>query len=233
MNFLKDKKAVIFDLDGLLIDSEPAWYQATTALLKKHGHAHSPELHEKVLGMGQKESIGLFKSLLGIKGDTKELIDERRAYFYADFLKKPVFMAFAGEIVLAASDTGMKLAIATGGHPVEKVQEILKAKGLDTYFPLIVSSDSVKEGKPAPDIYLHTAEKLDVDPEECIVIEDAPNGVTAGKAAGMFVIGVNSDYLLQKKLEEAGADIIAPMLEAILPLFRQGCCRGYENCACA
>jgi len=87
--------------------------------------------------------------------------------------------------------------------------------GLEAYFSVLVSGDDVPKSKPAPDIYLRTAELLHVAPEQCLVLEDAPNGVAAGKAAGMTVIGVNQDENMHKKLKEAKADEVVHTVEEI------------------
>ncbi len=231
IDFLSGKKAALFDLDGLLIDSEPAWDEADALFLKKHDVTGIEKLRKEVLGMGVKEGIELFKKE-GLKGDTEELMQERRATFLEVFLKKPRLLPGAREIIDAVKQSEFKMAIATGGHVADTVRQILKKLDLSG-FEVILSSDEVKHGKPAPDVFLEAAKRLGVTPEEAVVFEDSPNGAKAGKNAGMFVIGVNIDSKLQMALDKAGADIIAPELTAVLPLFKQGCCQGDGQCACA
>ena len=234
MNFLAGKKAVIFDLDGLLIDSEPVWTGTDKAFREKHALPFPSPLSKKSHGMGVRDYMLLMKKE-GLKGDVDALADEYRSLFYDVFLSSDSFtlMEGAGELLQTLKERGMPIAIATGGHTKEKVAELLRKFRLEKAFTLIVSSDEVPVGKPAPDVYLYTAKKLKTDPARCVVFEDSANGVTAGKAAGMTAIGINAVYEYQKQLEDAGADIIAPSLEAIVPLFGNGCCQGYENCACA
>lgn len=232
MDALQNIKAVIFDLDGLLIDSEPAWYEADTAFFAKHGVTFTEELNHKIFGMGLRDGIELLKKEEGLKGNTEELMQGRREAFLKVFLKKPRLLDGAREIVETVHSTGYKAAIATGGHTVDTIKAILKQLNIEKYFKVLVSSDLVEKGKPEPDVYVYTANKLKTDPKHCLVFEDSPNGVKAGKAAGMKVIGVNADFAIQKQLDRAGADIIAPSLEAIVPLFKTGC-GNCENCVCA
>lgn len=205
---------VIFDMDGLLIDSEPFWFDANTKLLAKRGKEYTTEIFRKVVGKGEKEIMELFKAELGISGEIDDLIKERKEYLYESLLKNLVAMEGAGELIEKLSKK-YKLAIATGGHSEQKAREILQALSIDTYFPIIVTSGDVKRGKPYPDIYLLTAEKLHVSPKDCLVMEDAVNGVEAAKAAGMMVFGINKDPWFYSKLQEAGANKVFKYLSEI------------------
>lgn len=207
-------RAVIFDLDGLLIDSKGAWNETDRILLEKRGIRLTEEVLRKVHGTGQKESIEAYKKYSGLEGDTKELIKERREIFY-NLVKNDLRILDGGEEIVRKLSKDFILAIATGGHKKEKVLEILSKFNLATYFPIIVSSDEVLNGKPSPDIYFYTAKKLGVEPKECLVLEDAPNGAIAGKRAGMVVFGVNKDGKIREKLKEAGADKVFSNLKEI------------------
>ncbi|MBI4097216.1 MAG: HAD family phosphatase [Candidatus Levybacteria bacterium] len=236
-DLLYNIKAVIFDLDGLLIDSEPVWRESDEVFRKKYNlqipmpATTARESH----GTGVRDQIRLMQENEGLQGDVDSLAEEYRGEFYKHFLNSLRFALMDGaeSLLEVLKDQEMPIAIATGGHTREKVIELLKKFKLQDTFDIIVSSDEVKVGKPAPDVYMITAKKLNIDPKYCVVFEDSANGVRSGKAAGMKAIGVNSDFALQKRLEEAGADIIAPSLEVIVPLFQKGCCQGNENCACA
>jgi len=210
MNF----KAVIFDLDGLLIDSEPVWNKADELFLQGK---YTQDLKRKILGMGHREIIELFKQEVGLTGDTDELIEKRRELFLNLLMQN--LNLFSGVKDLLGNLTKKKylLAIATGGYSEAKTEEILTKVGIRNYFLTIVSGDEVKRGKPFPDIYVKTAEKLHVETSECLVLEDAPNGIEAAKSAGMTAYGVNIDEEIKRKLKERGADkVFSSLLEVKL-----------------
>lgn len=199
-------KAVIFDMDGVLIDSEPYWKKADAEFFVKHNKKHTSEINKKIMGMGQREIIEYFKKRYGFIGDTYVLISERREILYKQLLPKIKLMTGVKKLIDKIHQKKLALAVATSGHSVEKTVEILKKLRINSYFKTIVSGDDVLYGKPAPDIYLRSGEKLSIEPKNCLVIEDAPSGVKAGKAAGMMVYGVNADEKMRKLLAEAGAD---------------------------
>jgi len=208
-------KAIIFDLDGLLIDSEPAWDKAYYVFLRKHNVADKPKVSGKLTGMGLRDAIKIMVDELGLIGDVDELTEDYRQLFYDVFLKeKRVLMQGVSDLVRKLTGK-YKLAVASGGHTREKCSQILKNIGIDKYFDAVVSSDDVKEGKPAPDVYSQTARLLVVEPQECLVLEDAVNGVISGKAAGMQVIGVNSEASIREQLKEAGADEVYSSLKEV------------------
>lgn len=205
-------RAFIFDFDGLLIDSEPFWDKADTEFLQKRGFEYTDELRVKTLGTGHREATEIFKKTFGIKGNTNTLIAERKEIFYKLLWNDLRLMEGAQGLIEMLFRSDYKLAIATGGHSVDKVQEILTALSLQTYFLVIVSSEEVKHGKPAPDVFLLTAKRLGVDTSACLVLEDAPNGVLAAKKAGMVAVGVNTNSDIRVALQNAGADTVVKNL---------------------
>lgn len=208
-------KAVIFDLDGLLIDSETAvWPKSISEFLGNKGFTYTDTLNEKTRGSGHKETIKAFRKELGLKGNEKELIGEMRSYFYKNFLLNPRLINGAKKLLNELSKKQYLLSIATGLGPRNKVVEMLNALEIDRYFKAIITGDEVKRGKPNPEIYLSTAKELEVQSLNCLVLEDAVNGVLAGKRAGMKVFGVNKDEEIRKKLRKAGADkVFSSLLE--------------------
>lgn len=208
-------KAAIFDLDGLLIDSESIWQETDKELLKRRGIVYRGIVRNKIRGLGQKEVMELFKREFGVAEDTDALISERRAIFYSLAKKGLKLLPGAIEIIKEFHKRGYVLSIATGGHTKEKIEKILAQFSLGNYFSVLVSSDEVKSGKPAPDVYLLTAALLGAQPLNCLVLEDAVNGILAAKNAGMKVFGVNKDLQIRTKLKEAGADKVFSSLEDI------------------
>lgn len=208
--------AAIFDMDGLIIDSEPYWKKADAVFFANHDKKHTPEINKKIMGMGQREIIAYYKKEYGFTGKTEDLIAERRKLLYEFLLPDLSLLKGVSSFVRALHKKKFQLAIATSGHTPRKAREILAKVGLSEYFSVIVSGDDVQKSKPAPDIYLVTAKKLQVDPSQCLVLEDAPNGVTAGKAAQMLVYAVNKKAILRKELQKAGADSVFTSFKEIV-----------------
>lgn len=209
-------KAVIFDFDGVLVDSEPSWDKAYDLFLKKHNVADKPEISDKMTGMGLVDAIRILKSELGIDGKLDDLVHEYRAMFYQIFLKeKDPLMPDTADILERAKGKQLIIALASGGHTKEKLIEILKLCKISDYFSVIVSSDDVARGKPAPDIYIESMRQLSLTSEECLVFEDSVNGVVSAKAAGLAVYGVNSNEKTRNDLTFAGANRVFKNLEEI------------------
>ena len=198
-------KAIIFDLDGLLVDSEPIWHAAYEIFLKNHGVVNKPEVYKKMIGRGLRENMVIARDELGVKGDVEELLGEIRGIFYS-LLSSRRDVLMQGVIELLQKLDSYKLPVATGGHTKDKCSQILKNIGIDKYFDVVVSSDDVDKGKPAPDVYLETIRQLGLSSKGCLVLEDAVNGVVAAKSAGIKVFGVNSNEKIQLELKKAGAD---------------------------
>jgi beta-phosphoglucomutase len=208
-------KAIIFDMDGLLIDSETTvWPKSISEFLLSKGISNSKEAIRKARGSGHRVTIGIFKKDLGLKGDDEELVSEMRSYFFKNFLQNPVLIDGVEEFLKMINEKEYLLAIATGSGPRNEVIELLSELRIKDYFEEIVTGDEITKGKPDPQIYLVTAKKLGINPVECLALEDAANGVLAGKAAGMRVFGVNKDEQARKELEDAGADeVFSSLLE--------------------
>lgn len=211
----KNIKAVIFDMDGLLIDSEPVWDEADKVILGKRGHKRTDEITLKILGTGNKQTIETYKEEFGITDSTEELMEERMISFYEILEEKLSLMEGAQELIKKFSAAGKKLAIATSGSHKEKIGWMLDHLEVTQYFSVIVTGQDIKQNKPAPDIFLKAAKELGYPPVEGLVLEDAPNGVRAGKAAGMRVFGVNKDPNIAKELKKMGADKVFSSLSEI------------------
>lgn len=221
-NLINDARAIIFDVDGLLIDSEPVWQEAMLALLERHNITDNPAVTSQSEGMGVYDGMRLFQKELGLSGKIDDLAKEFRSIFYefynlrvASDSQIAILMPGAADLVKQLS--GQKpLAVATGGHTREKTIEILEKVHLLPYFTEIVSSDQVAHGKPAPDVFQLTAKLLHMLPKDCLVLEDSVNGVVAAKAASMKVIGVNKNPIFKHDLERLKPDVAIESLEELL-----------------
>jgi HAD superfamily hydrolase (TIGR01509 family) len=205
-------RAIIFDLDGVLIDTEPLWVKAYTLWLKNHKLKNDPVVYKLMIGRGLKENMILAKKHLGIRGDIQDLLRDLRGIMYNLISqKKDILMPGVKELLPKLAT--FKLAVATGGHTKMGAGKILARVGIKNYFDTVVSSDDVKLGKPAPDVYLEVARLIGEKVENCLVIEDSVNGVESGKAAGMTVIGINKGLPDRSELTNWGADSVFSTLK--------------------
>lgn len=180
---------VIFDMDGVIIDSEPLWEKAEIQLIQKHGKTYTNSYRKKIIGLNQKDSVNLLINTFDLNASVKEIVEQRKNILieiYNNELK-----VFPGIINLLEEvrTKGYKTGLATGS-PESVINFVVEKFGLQDFFSVIVSGDSATEGKPSPEIYLTTAEKLGSTPENCIAIEDSVNGVLSVKNAGMYCIAV-------------------------------------------
>lgn len=206
MNILEGKKAFIFDLDGTLVDSMWMWKSIDIEFLGRYGHECPPELARVIEGMSFSETAVYFKERFGLPLSTDEIkaiwtkmsIDK---YRYEVPLKKG-----AAQILAYAGEHKISCGIATSNGR-EMVDAVLGSLGIGGYFSNITTGCDVAMGKPAPDVYLEVAKRLGVKPEDCLVFEDVPAGIMAGKAAGMTVFAVEDAFSREMRREkEALAD---------------------------
>ena len=208
-NFLENKKAMLFDLDGTLVDSMWMWEAIDIEFLGAYGYECPDDIQRAIEGMSFSETAVYFKE----RFDLPLSLDEIKAvwtrmsidkYRYEVPLKPgvPEFLKYCRE-------NGIRTGIGTsnGSEIVDAVLTSLKVK---EYFDAVVTACEVAHGKPEPDIYLEVAKRLGVQPENCLVFEDIPAGIMAGKAAGMPVIAMEDDFsadLMDEKRELADAVI--------------------------
>lgn len=212
-------KAVIFDVDGLIIDSEPAWQKTHNEFITKNKLAINEQYKETFRGIGLKELVVQLKEKFKMPESVEDLLHEYREIFYRNFFSSQKVPLLEGveECVKAFYAKGYVLAIATGGHTNEKMTKMLEDFDLLKYFSVIVSSDEVHRGKPNPDVFLHAAEKLQIKPEKCLVIEDSVNGILAAKAAKMLVYGVNQEEKVFNDIKDTRADAVFHSLLELKP----------------
>lgn len=192
-DMLSGKKAVLFDLDGTLMDSMWVWEDIDIEYLGRFGHAPTKDMQRAIEGMSFTETAQYFKERYKIPDPVEEIKAEwnRMAYdVYANRVKlKPGAFPFLREI----RRRGISTAI-TSSNSRELIRACLASNRVEDCFDCITISCEVNKGKPAPDIYLHAADKLKVTPEECFVFEDIPMGILAAKNAGMKVCAVEDDF---------------------------------------
>ena len=180
-------EAVIFDLDGVIVDSEIWWDEVRQEYAARHGRTWTVDDRLAVMGANSRQWSATMRSRLELDLEPEEIeqaIVEGVVARYRGGGAPPIEGAVAAVRRIA---TAWPAAVASSAHRAV-IDAALAATGLTDLFGVVVSSDEVAHGKPAPDVYLEAARRLGVRPERCLVVEDSLNGVRAGKAAGMTVV---------------------------------------------
>jgi HAD superfamily hydrolase (TIGR01509 family) len=204
-----EPRAAVFDMDGVLVDSEPYHNEAWRRLCQEQGVILAPsEVAERTLGRPVRESL---PDLLGRPVDPAEIerLTCRKAALYEQ-ASGGIVREVPGVVTFVRSlaDLGVRRALATSAMP-ERVEPILGALRLDDQFQVRVTGHDVRRGKPDPEVYLTTAARLGIGPGACVAFEDAPVGVVAARLAGMTVVGVATSCRADA-LQVAGAHAVVP-----------------------
>jgi len=176
--------AVIFDMDGVLVDSEPLGYESMRRVMARHGVVYTESENEQFLGVTTAESCRVLRARHGLAAGARDLARQ-----YLDSLltliregSRP--MPGVPEVLAALRDAGYRLALASSAEP-EVIAANVAGLDLAPFFAAIVSGAEVARGKPAPDVFVEAARRLGLPPAACLVVEDSRNGLLAAKAAGM------------------------------------------------
>ena len=213
-------QTLIFDLDGVLADSEPWWNQIDTKLLSEQGINYRGEYHRNVLGVSYRVATEFYKNALNILAPVEELM-QRRAEIAAEVFANRVDLFPSAKTTLEQlREMKLELALATSSVSASACP-FLERTGIRSFFSFIVTGDEIQRGKPDPDIYLHTAKQLGVSPEVCLVIEDALAGVAAAKAANMRVAAIPDTRFVDQRDYEKEADYVLGNLSEIPALIRR------------
>jgi beta-phosphoglucomutase family hydrolase len=186
--------AIIFDMDGVVVDNTDYHVLAWMKFTQEHGHKISAKtIREKFMGRLGRENI---KDVLGaeVSDSQIEILDKKREAYYRKIYSKAIKpVEGLPEFLKELKKNNIKIALATAAPPAN-VKFTLTRTGLKKYFKTIVDSTGVKRGKPNPDVFLKAARVLKVKPRKCIVIEDTFMGTEAGKRAGMKVIAIATSH---------------------------------------
>lgn len=205
MNPLKEKlqefEAVLFDLDGTLVDSMWMWTEIDREYLGKFGLELPEDLQKCIEGMSFSETAIYMKERFQIPDTTDEMKAEWNAMACEKYRHQVPFKEGALEFLKMCKEMGIRLGVATSNSR-ELVEQVAEALSLHDYFAYILTACEVKKGKPAPDVYLAVAEKLEAEPRKCLVFEDIVPGIMAGKNAGMKVCAVEDPYSVGSRREK-------------------------------
>ena len=212
-------RAVIFDLDGVLADSEPWWNEIDAKLLAQYGVRYRGEYHRNVLGVSYQLAVEFFKKAFGLSVSTDELIQRRGEIATEFFANRVGLFPSAKEVLQELRRMNLRLAVATSSISAS-ARPFLDRHQLTAFFDVIVTGDEIEHGKPHPDIYLRAAAKLNVAADACLVIEDALAGIAAAKAAKMCVAAIPDRRFVDPHEYEKEADYLLGSLSEIPSLRR-------------
>ncbi|MDE3089082.1 MAG: HAD family phosphatase [Chloroflexota bacterium] len=204
-------QAVILDLDGLMVDSEPLHQRAYEVLLARHGIAHKFTVEEygrDFVGIPIRGNIEWLTGHFRLNAAPDDIIVERERIYEA-LLEDPanlVPMPGVFALIDALSARGLPLGVASGS-PRGQVDTILRGLGIAARFRAVVAGTDVPRTKPAPDVYLRAAQELGIAPARCVAIEDSTTGVASAKAAGLRVIVIPNRYTAHQDLSQADARV--------------------------
>ena len=209
-------KAVLFDMDGLMVDTESLSTEAFINSAKAQGYNMTKEETLKVLGF-TKANIYQFwiDYFQGTNVDGKKLVDDHYEYIEnVLYTVGPEKMPYVEELLKYLRENNYKIAVASSSDTADIKNNLEKTK-LEKYIDEIASGAEVENGKPAPDVFLLAAERLDVDPKDCFILEDSKAGVKAGKASGAMVFMVPDMFTVDKECEDTADRILTNLGEVI------------------
>lgn len=181
--------AVVFDCDGLLLDTETAWTRAETTLFERHGATFTMDHKRELIGSSHSVAAAKLEVMLGAPGEGEALIDELHDLVMAEATHDVEPRPGAVALVDALREAGIPVAVASNS-PRAFLDQVLATAGVADRFEHTVAGDEVQHPKPAPDIYLEACRRLHADPAKSVGLEDSPTGAEAAQAAGLHVVGV-------------------------------------------
>ncbi len=197
-------KVIIFDMDGVLIDSEPAYLEMNLKFFTEFGIEMDDENYKALVGMPSLQMWTMLKEKYNLHDDVEDIIQVERKRMY-DILNSQLIPGPMKGVIgllnrLRSEDHRLGVASSSAGSNIELV---LNRLNLSEYFEYIISGEEVVNGKPSPDIFLKVAAYFNQPVNKCFVLEDSTNGVTAAKSAGMYCLGFKNDNTNQQDLSDA------------------------------
>ena len=205
--------AVVFDLDGVLLDSEQVWDDAREQLAKERGGRWHPQAQRDMMGMSSTEWSRYMHQRIGVPEPPEQInreVVERLSAIYREHL--PVLPGARETVERLAAHWPLGLASSSNRELIDLALELL---GVEHLFAATVSSEEVARGKPAPDVYLEAARRLGVEPAEAAAVEDSHNGILAAKAAGMRVVAIPNSHFPPDDGALAEADVVLDSLAGL------------------
>jgi HAD superfamily hydrolase (TIGR01509 family) len=208
-------EAVIFDLDGVIVDSEHVWDEVREELARERGGRWHDRAQADMMGMSSVEWSHYMHDVIGLAEPPEEIDAEVVRRMQARYAQRLPLVDGAVEAVRRLADAYRLGLASSSNRPI--IDAVLEAAGIGGLFEATVSSEEVERGKPAPDVYLEAARRLGVPPERCAAIEDSANGIRAAHAAGMRVIAIPNRRYPPTADALAIADVVLDSLTDVVP----------------
>jgi HAD superfamily hydrolase (TIGR01509 family) len=208
-------EAVIFDLDGILVQTEEVWDEVREALARERGGRYDADAQRAMMGMSSLEWSRFMHDELGIPESPEEISAEVVRRMEAHYRERLPLIGGSREAVERLAARWPLGLASSSNRPL--IDAVLELAGLRDHFRATVSSEEVPRGKPAPDVYLEAARRLGVDPERCAAIEDSHSGIRSAKAAGMLVVAVPNPRFPPGDDALAEADVVLESLDDLDP----------------
>ncbi len=209
-------KAVIFDFDGTLVDSVWVWKKVDDIFLSKRGLAVPEDLHQSIAGKSFSETAALFKERFGLTETTDAIKEEWLEISNSLYMQNVLLKPHVLETLDWLRKHSILCAIGSSNNR-ETIENICKQQGILQYFSCIITSCEAGKGKPAPDLFLAIAKKLQIEPSEMLVVDDIVEGIIGGKRAGMFTIGIYDQYYHNETELRNQADCYLTDISDIIP----------------
>ncbi len=205
---MRNFKAIIFDMDGVLVNSEPHHVKIEKQMFHDLGLDITPGEHSEYMGTASDEMWQSIIERHGLSRSAEEMLEmgNQRVISYFSSLDELSPMPGLVPVLDKLQEQKVPMAVASSSS-AEVVELVLNKAGLKKYFPVVVSGQMVKKSKPEPEIFLKAAARLKVEPAQCLVVEDSPNGIRAAKAAGMFCVAWGGEGFNHQDQSEADAVI--------------------------
>lgn len=188
----KTVRALLFDMDGSLMDSMWVWKAIDVEYLGRFGTVRPEKLQEAIGGASMYETALFFKERFGIPDPPEKMVDDWNKMAWDKYTHEVYPKPGAVDLLEEAASRGVRCAICSSNSR-ELVEQVVKSRGMEEYFQCIVTGNEVRHGKPAPDIYLRASQELNIASAACVVFEDIVDGIQAGRSAGMRVVAIADD----------------------------------------
>jgi HAD superfamily hydrolase (TIGR01509 family) len=208
-------EAVVFDLDGVIVDSEHVWDAAREVLARERGGHWHENAQTDMMGMSSTEWSRYMHDVIGLKDPPEEISAAVVSRLEAAYREELPLIDGAPEAIARLAERWPLAVASSSNRPI--INLVLELSGLDRFFRVTVSSEEVQHGKPSPDVYLEAALRLGVDPEHAVAVEDSHNGILAAKAGGMRVVAIPNRRYQPGEGALAEADVVLEDISELTP----------------